>query len=99
MLRTLAAENMEHDSTKERFRALLIILGLPVRLVICRILTQEFILEEAKLKNEAMSKTILTMQDKIDSDCNEISNLEKLIKSQVRDHLFWRHENIDILGK
>ena len=39
MLRTLAAENMEHDSTKERFRALLIILGLPVRLVICRILT------------------------------------------------------------
>jgi len=59
MLRTLAAENMEHDSTKE------------------------FILEEAKLKNEAMSKTILTMQDKIDLDCNEISNLEKLIKSQV----------------
>lgn len=56
-------------------------------------------MEEAKLKNEAMSKTILTMQDKIDSDCNEISNLEKLIKSQVRDHLFWRHENSDILGK
>ena len=44
---------------------------------------QEFILEEAKLKNEAMSKTILTMQDKIDLDCSEISNLEKLIKSQV----------------
>ena len=44
---------------------------------------QEFIIEEVKLKNEAMSKTILTMQDKIDLDCNEISNLEKLIKSQV----------------
>lgn len=61
MLRTLAAENMEHDSTKE------------------------FILEEAKLKNEAMSKTILTMQDKIDLDCNEITNLEKLIKSQASE--------------
>lgn len=63
------------------------------------ILIQEFILEEAKLKNEAMSKTILSMQDKIDLDCNEISNLEKLIKSQVRIHLFWLHENGDILGK
>jgi len=61
MLRTIAAENMEHDSTKE------------------------FILEEAKLKNEAMSKTILTMQDKIDLDCSEISNLEKLIKSQASE--------------
>ena len=56
-------------------------------------------MEEAKLKNEAMSKTILTMQDKIDLDCNEISNLEKLIKSQVRNHLFWLYENCDILGK
>ena len=62
------------------------------------ILIQEFILEEAKLKNEAMSKTILTMQDKIDLDCNEISNLEKLIKSQVRNYLFWLYENCDILG-
>ena len=44
---------------------------------------QEFIIEEVKLKNEAMSKTILTMQDKIDLDCGEIANLEKLIKSQV----------------
>lgn len=63
------------------------------------ILIQEFILEEAKLKNEAMSKTILSMQDKIDLDCNEISNLEKLIKSQVRIYLFWLYENGDILGK
>ena len=55
-------------------------------------------MEEAKLKNEAMSKTILTMQDKIDLDCNEISNLEKLIKSQVRNYLFWLYENCDILG-
>ena len=60
------------------------------------ILIQEFILEEAKLKNEAMSKTILSMQDKIDLDCNEISNLEKLIKSQVRIYLFWLYENGDI---
>ena len=63
------------------------------------IVIKEFILEEAKLKNEAMSKTILSMQDKIDLDCNEISNLEKLIKSQVRIHLFWLYENGDILGK
>ena len=63
------------------------------------ILIQEFILEEAKLKNEAMSKTILSMQDKIDLDCNEISNLEKLIKSQVRIYLFWLYETGDILGK
>ena len=63
------------------------------------ILIQEFILEEAKLKNEAMSKTILSMQDKIDLDCNEISNLEKLIKSQVRIYLFWLYENGDNLGK
>ena len=45
---------------------------------------KEFILEESKLKNEALSKTILSMQDKIDSDSTEIENLEKLIKSQVQ---------------
>ena len=39
------------------------------------------------------------MQNKIDLDCNEITNLEKLIKSQVRNNLFWLFENDDILGK
>ena len=85
---------------RKGFRALVIILLVAsVGLVVLGILIQEFILEEAKLKNEAMSKTILSMQDKIDLDCNEISNLEKLIKSQVRIHLFWLYENGDILGK
>lgn len=85
---------------RKGFRALVIILLVAsVGLVVLGILIQEFILEEAKLKNEAMSKTILSMQDKIDLDCNEISNLEKLIKSQVRINLFWLYENGDILGK